>query len=165
MAAIVGIRATHGDIKALSKAMGSLGKDAQPIFRDIGTAVARQAAQDIGKAAATHSPQSRAMLRAIVAKRDRVPFVHIDGRQIYRRHATNTKRNVKVRDLMFAVEFGTRGHNKRHDQITRGQNQGPKSWRPTGYFFYETVEAGIPRYTKMYADALRNLIDLTVAGL
>lgn len=160
------VKLIAGDIRPLTRAMNALGRDASPVFRDVGDAVAKVAAKDIGREAARFSGQSRALMGAVQARRDRVPYVTVNGGTIFRRNGKSRRTAVRAKHLMHAVEFGTRAGNPRHRQITRAHGTDlPQSWSILGHWFYPTVERNVPRYTRMYADAMDRLLDMALGGL
>lgn len=155
MAGGMRVRLVSPDAAQLTRQMNGLGKAARPIFVQAGDRVAKLAQTDLRYAAAAFSPQAQGLARSIRARRDRVPYVNVNGGALFRLKPGGRRRDaVRAKHIVMGAEYGARVH----PQFTRAHGTRPQSWRPGGHWWSPTVRANQDRYTRMWLDALDRLL-------
>jgi hypothetical protein len=162
MAGGMRVRLVTPEAAKLTRQMNGLGKASRPIFVQAGDRVAKLAQTDLRYAAASFSPQAAGLARSIRARRDRVPYVNVNGGALFRLKPGGRRRDaVRAKHIARGVEYGSR----EHPQFTRAHGTLPQNWRPGGYWWSPTVRQNQDRYTRQWLDALDRVLAETLGRL
>jgi hypothetical protein len=163
MAAAKGLKArvVAPDAARLTRAMNGLGKQSRPVFREVGERVSQVAKSDLQSAARNFSRQSASLASAIEAKRDRVPYVAVKRGGIFRLRGNKRRDAVRAGQIAKGSEFGSRA---RPTFVAPAHGGTPQRWKAGGYWWNPTIRDNADRYTEIWLDALRRLLDAAARG-
>jgi hypothetical protein len=152
-------RVVAPDAARLTRQMNALGKMSRPIFREVGERVSQVAQRDLQSAARSFSNQSASLASAIEAKRDRVPYVAVKRGGVFRLRGARRRDAVRAGHVSKGSEFGSRS---RPTFVYPTHGGTVQRWKPGGYWWNPTIRDNADRYTEIWLDALRKLLDAAV---
>jgi hypothetical protein len=135
-------------LKETLRAFNTYGKDASRELRQAAGGVADQLVPALVLAAGMASPQAALVAPSVKRRSDRVPVI-VAGGSRRARPSTRPGRRVTAGDIFFGSEFG--GGRR---PATR---QFPAWVGTTGYWFWPTVRAHLPRLRREYIRTLDEL--------
>lgn len=135
-------------LKETLRAFNRYGKDANKELRQAAGGIADQLVPALILAAGSQSPQAALVAPSIKRRSDRVPKI-VAGGPTRARPNTRSRRRVTAGDILFGAEFG--GGRR------PGTNQFPPWVGKTGYWFWPTIRAHLPRLRRQYIETLDRL--------
>jgi hypothetical protein len=142
-------------LKETLRAYNRYGKDANRELRQAAGGIADQLVPALILAAGAASPQAALVTPSIKRRSDRVPVVVAGGSRRVRPN-TRSKRKVTAGEIFFGAEFG----GGRRPQT----RQFPPWVGTTGYWFWPTVRAHLPRLRREYIRTLEDLAEKWARG-
>lgn len=142
-------------LKETLRAFNRYGKDANKELRQAAGGVADTLVPVLILAAGMASPQAALVTPSIKRRSDRVPVIVAGGSRRVR-PSTRSARKVTAGDIFFGSEFGG------------GRRPSTRQFPPwvgkTGYWFWPTVRAHLPRLRREYIRTLDELADKWAKG-